>query len=127
METINMSEINISARIAQAWAYHRAERNNDAQREFEAILHNAPDDIDALYGMGLTLRAAGQKDEAIELFQKAYDLTQDALHNEVQDVETNQGLVEDTLVVAGQNPRYMMLTRMLRQRLAELGAAPKSS
>lgn len=121
-----MSELNISAKIAQAWAYHRAERNNDAQREFEAILHNAPDDIDALYGMGLTLRAAGQKDEAIELFQKAYGLTQDALHNEVQE-EVEQGLVEDTLVVAGQNPRYMMLTRMISQRLAELGAAPKSS
>ena len=111
------------AQIAKAWEHHREQRNNDARREFEAILKTEPDDIDALYGLGLVLRATGEKAEAISAFQKAFKLSEVAATEDIAHEHDANALVEDTLSVAGHNPRYTMLCRMIQQRLKELDAA----
>lgn len=115
----------VSAQIGQAWAHHRAERNNDAIREFENILKTSPDDVDALYGLGLALRATGKKDESVKMFQKALTLAEQAVTSTPAVETPKQGQVEDKLSIAGQNPRYMMLVRMIGQRLDELKSGVK--
>lgn len=93
--------------INQAWMFQRDGKTNEAIAEFERVLKAAPDDIDALYGLGLTLRYAGKNAEAIQHFQQALKLVETGHANERTDANMD---------------RWLMLTRMIRQRLAELGA-----
>lgn len=116
-----MSSANISAQIGKAWGYHHQGRNNDAIREFETILASAPGDVDALYGLGLAQKADGQNEAAIKSFRKALGLAKE-LVTAAPPVAETRGQVEDTLVARGVNDRYMMLVRMIKQRLAELKA-----
>jgi len=121
-----MSSSSVAAQIGTAWGNLRQQRYHDAINEFETFLKSAPDDIDALYGLGLALKADGQNEAAIKSLQKAYSLakvaaTQAPEHHDIPD----QGQLEDKLEIAGQNRRYLMLTRMLTQRLTELKASPK--
>lgn len=122
-----MSDAVIAAQIGKAWALNRERRFTDAVREFENILKSAPEDVDALYGLGLALKNDHQNEAAIKIFQKVYKMTQDAAFNpQAVDVHA-QGHMEDTLHVQGQNDRFLMLTRMIKQRLAELNAQPEEA
>jgi tetratricopeptide (TPR) repeat protein len=121
-----MSSSSVVSQVGSAWGHLRQQNYRDAINEFETILKSAPEDIDAIYGLGLALKADGQNEAAIKSFQKAYSLakiatTQVPEHHDIPD----QGQLEDKLEIAGQNTRYMMLTRMLKQRLTELKAPPK--
>ncbi len=93
--------------INQAWMLQRDGKTAEAVAEFERVIKAAPDDIDALYGLGLTLRYAGRKAEAIQYFQQALNLVEQGHASERTDANMD---------------RWLMLTRMIRQRLAELGA-----
>lgn len=116
-----MSSSNVSAQIGKAWGFHREGRNNDAIREFETILASAPNEVDALYGLGLAQKADGQQEAAIKSFTKALGLAKE-LVTVAPPVQEMHGQVEDKLVALGANAPYTMLVRMLKQRLAELKA-----
>jgi len=93
--------------LGRAWAMHRNGNQNGAAEIFKNILIKSPSNLDAMYGLGLAQRAAGQNSEAIETFDKALA----GVHTELQ-----------------QNPgedRLEILERMLNQRLAELRAITK--
>lgn len=105
--------------VGKAWEQHRQSQNIDAIRAFEDVLSLKPNDVDALYGKGLAQRASGDKSGATKSFQVAYDYvtkTTDALQKAriIEDGSNNLKTTEDD--------RYMMLARMCRQRLDELGA-----
>lgn len=90
--------------LGRAWAQHRENNHAAAIAEFKTILGQSSENIDALYGLGLALRAHGQRADAISTFQSAFALVMLAL-------QENPG--ED---------RYEMLQRMIAQRLNELDA-----
>jgi len=115
-----MSQSNINQQVGQAWKMHREGDNRGAVDEFNRILQSAQDNVDAYYGLGLALRADGQKEKSKEAFQKAYDLSQQALEavRKLNDAEGSGGATE---IGSTEQDRFMMLTRMLSQRLSEVG------
>jgi tetratricopeptide (TPR) repeat protein len=119
-----MPQTNIDAQLNTAWGYHRQGQNDVAIAEFEKALAAAPDSIDARYGIGLALRASGQEARAVEVFQKAYEAAKEALRA-VRAVAEAQGVVVSGNDLSNpEDDRYMMLVRMISQRLTELGAPP---
>lgn len=112
-----MGTVRTEERIGEAWGLHREGRNDEAITLFKDILYKTPDQIDALYGLGLALTSAGDAEGARESFQKALDLAKDALAA-IGTQSTVQGLRHDAndLNTYGDD-RYMMLIRMLQQRL----------
>jgi Flp pilus assembly protein TadD len=91
--------------LAHAWANHREGRNEAAISEFDRVLRESPNDIDANFGMGLAQRALGRFDQAIASFRKVEELVQKMLAQE-------PGV-----------DRWEMLTRMCEQRIAETESA----
>jgi tetratricopeptide (TPR) repeat protein len=106
-----------SERVGQAWHQHREGRSEAAINEFATILRLSPDDIDAHYGMGLAQRAAGRHQDAIETFEKALGLIEQA---KTAYEATRQADAEDSNVKTPEDDRFMMLSRMVRQRLSEM-------
>ncbi len=115
-----MSTLPSAEKIGRAWRQHRDGDNQGAIRLFEEVIAASPDSVDAHYGMGLAFKSMGEMQSAAESFQRALSVTEQALsavqltsHAEGQhganDLETN---IDD---------RYMMLTRMLNQRLEDVG------
>ncbi len=103
---------NINTQISEGWAAHRSGNNEEALRRFEASLAVDNENIDAYYGIGLARRDLRQHNEAIAAFEQALQLTRAKI-----EMSTPSG--SD----AGELPdidRYMMLLRMLDQRIAEV-------
>jgi len=104
--------------VGKAWEQHRNAQHIEAIRAFEDVLVLKPNDVDALYGKGLAQRSSGDKSGAVKSFQVAYDYV----------TKTTQALQKARIIEEGLNSlktteddRYMMLARMCRQRLDELG------
>ncbi|MDE2777425.1 MAG: tetratricopeptide repeat protein [Chloroflexota bacterium] len=115
-----MSSLPSAEKIGRAWRMHRDGDNQGALRLFEEVLAASPDSVDAHYGMGLAYKARGDMSAAAASFGQALSVTEQALsavrvtsHAEGQhganDLETNF------------DDRYMMLTRMLKQRINDVG------
>lgn len=92
-----MSSEHMNNDVSQAWRYQRDGQATSAIAEFERILKQDANNIDANYGMGLAQRSAGRAEESSKYFKRALEL--------VEASETSD--------------RSMMLGRMLKQRLAE--------
>ncbi len=88
--------------LGSAWALHRKGQNDEAVREFSALLQMSANNIDALYGIGLAQRSGGHHAAAEEAF--ATCLRQ----------------IEGVLAEHPNEDRYEMLQKMTRQRLDEL-------
>src|SRR5262245_52946250 len=116
-----MSNQNSTAeRVGQAWNHHREGRNDASIAEFEAILKQNPSDIDATYGLGLAQRAAGRNQEAVESFQRALQLVEQAKTAYQSSRTASQ---TESNVKTPEDDRFQMLSRMVQQRLTELGAS----
>src|SRR3989338_2008063 len=63
-----------AARANLGMGYYGAKRYEEALPEFQAALKLDRNNVDAYYGLGLTLKASGEKKEAIEAFEKAIAL-----------------------------------------------------
>lgn len=113
----------VTQQIGQAWGNHRSGQNDVAITEFEQVLSIAPDSIDAFYGLGLAQRASGQIDQSIKSFQKALKITKESLQA-TQKLAEAKGTIVGSINDLGStdDDRYMMLRRMITQRLVELGA-----
>ena len=112
--------------ISNAWRLHR-EGNSDAAIDgFQAVLTGDAHNIDALYGVGLAYRASGQKDRAVESFsaaQSPLDSWEKDRVDASKSGESEDGPLVLTDPIAGEGDYYIILSRMIRQRLAELGVA----
>lgn len=100
--TVKSSSNSTQVSIGDAWSVHRSGNNSEAISKFSQVLTTVPDNVDALYGLGLAQDANGDKRAAAESFQKALTI-----------------LGETTPEGKEERDRYMMLTRMLNQRIAE--------
>jgi len=107
----------VETHIGDAWNHLREGRQSEAISGFEKVLTQIPNNVDAHYGLGLALRANGQEAQAVESFQKGLDHA-NAMLEAIRSQVGSENSLETT-----EDDRYMMLTRMLKQRLAELGAS----
>ncbi len=99
----NSTSADIDALVGQAWSQHYHGNNAEAIQEFRHLVERWPDHIDANYGLSLSLKTNGQKEEAAEAFKKT------------------RALVENTLATqTDENSRFHMLKRMIDQHLASM-------
>lgn len=117
-----MSAMSSAEKIGQAWRRHRDGDANGAIDMFNSIVESNPANVDAHYGLGLAYKALGDTDAAAAAFRKALDNTEQAL-SAVQTAATVEGQLADNDLDSSFDDRYMMLTRMLNQRLEDVGAA----
>ena len=103
----------LSKMIGDAWELHRKGDQAAAQRLFEDVLQRDPESVDAHYGLGLAKRASGDKAGARTAFERSLSLAKSTLDGlragrDANDLSTTK------------DDRYMMLLRMIEQRLAEV-------
>ena len=116
-----MSTLATTERVGNAWRLHRDGNNSDAISMFEEIIYATPENVDAHYGLGLAHKAVGNNAAAIDAFRLAQNYTSQALNatKTTSSVEGHHGANDlDT----GNDDRFMMLTRMIAQRLEDVGA-----
>lgn len=110
-----MANDSLAVQIGQAWRYQREGKADAAIAEYERILRQDVDNLDANYGMGLAQRAAGKYEAAIKYFDHCQKLVNAAI--------AVRGQVRGDTIYLPNTPeddRYMMLSRMIKQRLAEI-------
>ncbi|MBP8973244.1 MAG: tetratricopeptide repeat protein, partial [Anaerolineae bacterium] len=82
---------------------HYTGKNDAAIEQFERILAEAADPIDAYWGIALSYRKAGNKEKSLEAFQQAADLIAIAAQTDAEHKE-----------------RYFMLQRMVKQQIEQM-------
>jgi tetratricopeptide (TPR) repeat protein len=105
--------------VSNAWRYQREHQASTAVTEFEKILKQDANNIDALYGYSLALRDSGNKESAITHFQQVLELVESAA---LERRPTSTSEDEIRVPNSAEDDRYMMLARMIKQRLSELKA-----
>lgn len=116
-----MSTMPSAERIGAAWRLHRNGDNSGAARMFQDIIAVAPESVDALYGLGLAQKAQGDNSAAAESFKQALSIAEQAL-TAVQHTSQAEGHHGDNDLESNFDDRYMMLTRMLSQRIEDVSA-----
>jgi thioredoxin-like negative regulator of GroEL len=91
-----------SDQLGKAWALHRQGDQKGAQGIYTQVLGSEVNNIDALYGLGLAQRSAGDLSAARATFEKCL-------------AEVEQQLIQNPT-----DDHFEMLQRMVGQRLAEL-------
>jgi tetratricopeptide (TPR) repeat protein len=118
-----MSGESIAEQIGRAWRYEREGQPDNAIAEYERILKLDSNNIDAYFGLGLAQRVAGKLDEALASFRKSLELVETADRNNRAARDTSSAQTAAERVQAKEHDdRYMMLRRMLTQRIAETEA-----
>jgi cytochrome c-type biogenesis protein CcmH/NrfG len=107
-----------TANVSHAWRHQREHQASAAVPEYEQILKQDANNIDALYGYGLALRDTGNTEGAVANFQKCLELVEAAAAAR-RPAKTEE---EHRVANTPEDDRYMMLTRMLKQRISELKA-----
>jgi tetratricopeptide (TPR) repeat protein len=134
----------LGERVGEAWRLHRYGDNQAALDIFEDLSFDAPADIeenflddleknqrdaiiaewvnyiDALYGFGLATRTEGNEEKAVKIFRRALSYTDKVLAAlGVRDIATGSNELDSFA-----DDRFIMLRRMITQRMEELGATP---
>ncbi len=113
----------LAARIGEAWRMHREGRNDDAIAEFERILKEDSDNVDAYYGLGLAQRARGNQPAAKSAFEQALILV-DKAEAARRTHAAAEGRHEDAVGWSDERDNsfdhFLMMKRMIGQRLNEL-------
>ncbi len=121
-----MSTLHSSERISEAWRLHREGQNEAAMGIFQDLIRIAPENVDAYYGLGLVYKASGDRDAAIVAFQTALGYAEQAYHA-VQTTSHAEGHHGASDLNTHEDDRFMMLSRMLKQRLEDLGVRHPSA
>lgn len=103
-----MADNPIDKKIGLAWKSHRQGMQDQAILEFREILHQDPNHLDALYGLGLAQKASGKKDDAQETFEKLRQLLDDIMEE------------QEELPIDQREERYVMISNMVRQQIDTL-------
>ena len=115
-----MATMHSSERIGEAWRLHRDGNHAEAIQAFKEIIQKAPDSVDAHYGMGLAYKAMNDNASAADAFQKSLSLAEEA-YKAVRTTAGAEGHTGSNDLATNEDDRFMMLTRMLRQRMADVG------
>lgn len=120
VKEFQMSTLHSSERISEAWRLHRDGQNKSAIDIFQDIIGTAPENVDAYYGLGLAYKAAGDIASAADAFQTGLGYAEQAL-SAVQLTSHVEGHHGANNLDTHDDDRFMMLTRMLKQRLGDVG------
>ena len=107
-----MASMQTEERVGEAWKQHRMGDNANAMNTFKDILSKHPGHLDALYGLGLAQRASGDADGAVESFNKAMQLADDAL-NAVDKTSIIDGHSGRNDLETYEDDRFLMLQKMI--------------
>ena len=121
-----MATLHSSERIGEAWRSHREGNNDQAITIFKEILQKTPENVDAHYGLGLAHKASNDMASAADSFQKALDLAENAV-NAVKTTSGAEGHHGANDLDTSEDDRFMMLSNMLKQRLADVGVSDSAS
>lgn len=117
-----MSTLPSTEKIGAAWRRHRDGDNRGAISLFEEALAASPDNVDAHYGIGLAHKASGDRAAAAASFRQALSIAKAAL-SAVQTASQAEGQHGANDLESNVDDRYMMLTRMLQQRIDDVADA----
>src|SRR5262249_392131 len=93
----------VDTQVGEAWSQHYHRQNEQPIKLVRQIIEKWPEHVDANYGLALTLKSAGQKQQAGDAFRKTKALIEAALNTQGEE-----------------NVRYQMLSRMIDQHLTTL-------
>ena len=79
---------NAQAQANLGWGHYSRDNLDEAMRQFEKALQLNKDNIDAQYGMSLTLKKAGKTDLAVAALERAAELA-----SKIEDRERQQMLL----------------------------------
>ncbi len=99
-----MSQQELDARIGEAWQAHYDGQHRAAIDKFKKIIDEVPDHIDANWGLGLSYRKAGDRENALKIFRKVQELVTKRLDAAPED----------------DYERYFMLKRMVSQQVDQM-------
>ena len=108
-----MTQEDLSKMIGDGWESLRKGNPKGAQDVFRKVLNDDNENIDAHYGLGLAFRAAGDKASAKTSFETSLRICEREL------AAIRKGDRANDLTTT-RDDRYMMLIRMLGQRIAEV-------
>jgi tetratricopeptide (TPR) repeat protein len=117
-----MSGESIAEQIGRAWRYEREGKPDNAIAEFQRILKLDNNNVDAYFGLGLAQRVAGKLDDALVSFRKSLELVEAADSSSKAARESAAQTAAERVQAKEHDDRYMMLRRMLQQRIAETEA-----
>ena len=60
--------------MRRGWAFHSSGEQEKAETDFRTAMVYSPDSVDAIYALGLVMKAQKKKEDAIELFKKCMEL-----------------------------------------------------
>ncbi len=60
--------------MQRGWALHARGSQNQAESDFRRAISYSPESVDANYALGLVMKSQGNKEGAVELFNKAMEL-----------------------------------------------------
>jgi len=121
-----MSTLHSSERVGEAWRLHRDGNNDQAIKIFKEIIHTAPENVDAHYGLGLAYKASNDMASSADAFQKALGFSEKAF-NATKTTSEAEGHHGANDLDSSEDDRYMMLSKMLKQRLEDVGISDSAS
>jgi tetratricopeptide (TPR) repeat protein len=101
--------------IEQAWNHQRMGHYDQALSGFQQAVRANPSDIDAVYGLALAQKTTGRSEDAVETFNDALKLLTETQNRLMQQENWDKDNIRTP-----EEDRYIMLIRMVKQRLAEL-------
>ena len=60
--------------LKRAWLYYSRKKLDLAEKDYKTALEKEPENVDATYGLALTLKASGASSRALEFFEKSLTL-----------------------------------------------------
>jgi tetratricopeptide (TPR) repeat protein len=91
-------------RVGSAWSDHVRRKYDTAIAQFEKLIGEWGDHIDANYGLGLALKSSGQREKARKQFERAAKVVADEIAKQAAD----------------ENSRLPMLANMIKQHIGDL-------
>lgn len=107
---------NVTDQVRQAWNLQREGRSETAVAEFQKIVQQHPNDMDANYGLGLAQKKANETEAAIQTFNKTLELIEK--NRKAHEARRDPNDLDN--IRTPEDDRLQMLSRMVRQRLSEL-------
>jgi tetratricopeptide (TPR) repeat protein len=114
-----MAAEQVKAQISNAWRTHQSGNAQAAISEFEQILKQDQGNLDALYGLGLAQRKAGDKAKARSSFESALKSVDEAINKRLAALGTDSTMARSSI----ENDHNLILQRMLKQRLTEMNGS----
>ncbi len=98
-----MNQQDIDARVGDAWAVLEAGDYQTAVAQFEQLVAENPDHIDAQWGLGLAYRRAGNTEGALRAFERVKAMVEAELAEHPEE-----------------HGRWFILNRMVHQQIEQL-------